>query len=177
MEKSFKKFFDGNSSLIIAMIFFTLTTIVHNSYSFYISEMKTIPYVIRIGMSVLTSLGLSMMIMIVTTKGNEGLGFVFSVIETFLNILYYGYTENGFSWPNNIVAYVLSSISPFCIFILAIFFKKQKPSVIDQIIEEAKINSQKEEKRIRRTNEEIKLGIPQDKVELYRQGLWKPEKL
>lgn len=174
MEQSFKKFFDGNSALIVATILFTLTTIVHNSYSFYINEMSTIPYIIRMGMSVLTSLGLSMMIMIVTMKGNEGLGFIFALIETFLNLLYYGYSDKGFTWPVTMVPYVLSSISPFCIFVLATFFKRQQPSVVDKILEESAKQNENKEKRIRRTNEEIKLNIPQDQVENYRKGLWKP---
>lgn len=113
MENTLKWFYT-NRPLFLGVIVFSIANIVHNSYSFYVHESKELHYLIRFFVAIPTSIGLGFVILVVTLKGKKWLAWFFVVLETFLNILYYGQSEQGFSFPTEIIEYVLSAVIPIC---------------------------------------------------------------
>ena len=96
------------------MIVFSIANIVHNSYSFYVHESTDLHLAVRLLVAVPTSIGLGFVILVVTLKGKRWLAWFFVLLETFLNILYYGQSSDGFAFPTEIIEYVLSAVIPVC---------------------------------------------------------------
>ncbi|MCS7317206.1 MAG: hypothetical protein NZZ41_02635 [Candidatus Dojkabacteria bacterium] len=108
------KFFYSNRPLIVGVIVFSIANIVHNSYSFYVHESPDLHVGVRLFVAIPTSVGLGFVILVVTLKGKRLLAWFFVLLETFLNILYYGQSPNGFRFPTEIIEYVLSAVIPIC---------------------------------------------------------------
>lgn len=111
---SILKWFYSNRPLFLGVIVFSIANIVHNSYSFYVHESTDLHLIVRLLVAVPTSIGLGFVILVVTLKGKRWLAWFFVLLETFLNILYYGQSPDGFAFPTEIIEYVLSAVIPVC---------------------------------------------------------------